>query len=310
MAWTYESSSWPDQGRALQGPELAGALLRCVAEPGAGAAEAALDFFAALAAVPLVERAPALRAPLAEGLTRALLAALAFPPGFAGWQEAEGDEDSFHRFRCARPGFRVTQGSGLKARCAAVPGWMAPGCAGLGGVMAPVCKLQHGAWLKDIEKVWEDGRVCGLAARGPASSLPDWHCLSHLPARMWVSALTTALPAATLLWLLGCSFQSGQHRCWRPRLRCQRAPVRTGPWIGTREAADPSPYPHAGVRQGAISGGGAGQRIRCAARRLPGPVLTLAPNPMLGSAREQSAAEALGSAYAVLRVDYLDLCGP
>lgn len=73
-----------------------------MAEPGAGGADAALDFFAALDEVPLAARAPALRAPAAAGLARALLAALAYPPGFAGWQDCELDEDAFERFRRAR----------------------------------------------------------------------------------------------------------------------------------------------------------------------------------------------------------------
>ena len=88
-------------------------MLRCVAEPALGAAEGALDFFAAVATVPLAERAPALRAPLAQGLARALLAALAFPPGFSGWDDAEGDEDAFTRFRRAPasvPSARVVAG--------------------------------------------------------------------------------------------------------------------------------------------------------------------------------------------------------
>ena len=92
----------PQRPAAAQGAELAGALLRCVAEPAAGAADAALDFFAALDEVPLAARAPPLRAPLAAGLSRALLAALAYPPGFAGWQDCELDEDAFERFRRAR----------------------------------------------------------------------------------------------------------------------------------------------------------------------------------------------------------------
>lgn len=88
-------------------------MLRCVAEPALGAAEAALDFFAALAAVLLAERAPALRAPLAQGLARALLGALAYPIGFTAWEDAEVDEDAFNRFRrapafwfCCMPGCR------------------------------------------------------------------------------------------------------------------------------------------------------------------------------------------------------------
>ena len=76
-------------------------MLRCVCEPAVGAADAALDFFAALATVPLDERVPPLRAPLAAGLTRALLAAIALPASFTRWEDSEADEDSFHRFRRA-----------------------------------------------------------------------------------------------------------------------------------------------------------------------------------------------------------------
>ncbi|KAK9840741.1 hypothetical protein WJX81_001608 [Elliptochloris bilobata] len=82
-----------------EGAELAGAMLRCVAELALDAADGALDFFAALAAVPLAERVPALREPMAQGLAHALLASIAFPQGFVRWEDAEIDEDAFHRFR-------------------------------------------------------------------------------------------------------------------------------------------------------------------------------------------------------------------
>ena len=90
--------SWP----GVQALPLAELALDCANVPSRAVAEAVVEFFEAVSAVPTAQRAPQLGVGLFTHLLLALLRRARYPEGFTSWEAClDDDADSFHRFRRA-----------------------------------------------------------------------------------------------------------------------------------------------------------------------------------------------------------------